>query len=93
VAALFAVTFSIMTSGVAHADPYDCSERIFALTSYRTVCTNGTGIQRAVVYCDNRWPGKDHTRNGNWARVAYPSVAFCDSDDRAKGGTMEVGAG
>jgi hypothetical protein len=90
-AAVLTAAFSLGTSGVAHADPYDCSGYFLNKSAWRHSCANGTGYYRAIVYCDNTWPGRDYERPGNWVRVGHGSVAFCDGNDKAKGGGMQVG--
>ncbi|SDZ46536.1 hypothetical protein SAMN05421504_1209 [Amycolatopsis xylanica] len=78
-------------TGVAEADPYDCTTWQPHSDEAAARCTNGTGEYRAHARCNS--PGNpDYDAYGLWVRVGKTSVAQCSRYvfDRVKTAGVQV---
>lgn len=87
-ASAFAAAVLVGMGGVAHADPYNCLE--WGEGGSWAVRCSGSGMYRAVVYCDEDWPWSDYQRYGNAVRPDGLSVASCDAGDPRTGGSFQI---
>lgn len=74
-----ALAFTLLTAGVAHADPDDCHAGVNGYAAAAR-CTNGTGEYRVLARCDVPL-GFDYDIVGPWVRVDEVSTARCKEDD------------
>jgi hypothetical protein len=83
-AAIISVFASLaMFTGQASAVPYNCSGIVNKAANpqrYSALCTNGTGLYRAVAFCKWFDNGPYTSRVGPWVREDYYSTAICPSD-------------
>lgn len=72
-----AMTTSVLTSGVAQADPTGCYAYMGEAGAYAR-CSGGTGQVRVIAACAEDNPGE--VRYGRWVGPDRNSIVFCSAE-------------